>query len=142
MKRYMAYLTSLLVAVLAVLGFGWPSFIFADESTNPPAPSDQSVQERAVPPIEGVVVQGNQLKAMAGYVLEKGPSNQMTVRRKAGGTHPDHTLACGCKDGTGHCTIGWSDDTAICFSSEQTPCHGKCEWYYGPPSKVGKPQLR
>ena len=57
-----------------------------------PSPREQplttnEVQERAVPPnIEGAIMQGNQLKAAPGYVLEKGANNQLTVRRKAGGT--------------------------------------------------------
>lgn len=31
------------------IGFGWSSSVLADEPTSPPAPSDESVQERAVP---------------------------------------------------------------------------------------------
>ena len=105
-------------------------------------PPSGEVQERAVPPnLEGVMVQGNQLRAMPGYVLERGVGNQVVARHKAGGGQ-DKTLNCGCRGGEGECTIGWSEDQAFCFIRENNPCRGKCEWYYGPPSKVGPPSRR
>ena len=105
-------------------------------------PPSGEVQERAVPSnLEGVIVQGNQLRAMPGYVLERGVGNQVVARHKAGGGQ-DKTLNCGCRGGEGECTIGWSDDLAFCFIRENNPCRGKCEWYYGPPSKVGPPSRR
>ena len=32
--------------------------------------------------------------------------------------------------------MGWSENTVVCFASESKPCQGKCEWFYGPPSKA------
>lgn len=93
-------------------------------------------------PKEGLIVQGNKLKAMPGYVLKKGANNQVTARRRAGGDHPDHTLTCGCMGATGHCSVGWSDNQAWCFSSESKPCDGKCDWFVGPKTKAGKPEMR
>jgi len=105
-------------------------------------PPSGEVQERAVPPnLDGVMVQGNQIRAMPGYALEKGATNQVIVRHKSGGGQVK-TLNCGCMGQTGECSMGWSEDTAVCFASESKPCQGKCEWFYGPPSKVGPPSRR
>jgi hypothetical protein len=130
----------LTIALLGLMFSFGPSWVSADE---PKKEGASDVQERGVlPGAEGVIIQGNQLRAAPGYVLEKGGTNQVMVRKKAGTDHPDHSLTCGCQGGAGHCSVGWSGDHALCFSSENQPCQGKCEWRSGTPSKVGKPQMR
>jgi hypothetical protein len=50
MRRYSTIIGLIGSVVIACsLVFGWSSFVLADEPTTPQAPSDQSVQERAVP---------------------------------------------------------------------------------------------
>jgi hypothetical protein len=52
MRRQDAYVGLIRSTVLVfAIGFAWSSPVLADEPTSPPAPSDQSVQERAVPPV-------------------------------------------------------------------------------------------
>ncbi len=98
------------------------------------------VQERGVSPkIEGVIVQGDQLRAAPGYVLEKGANNQMMARHKAGGG-PTMSLNCGCVQGTGSChpTVsggfghGGPSDVAVCAKSPNGPCSGQCGWTWAP----------
>jgi hypothetical protein len=60
--------------VVCAIGFAWSSFALADEPTSSPAPSDQSVQERTVPP----VVEGEKAPPEAGDVQER------AVRRDQG----------------------------------------------------------
>ena len=104
--------------------------------------SSGDVQERGVPP-QGFIVQGDQLRAAPGYLLEKGANNQMTAKRKAGGAVTNETvMTCGCTSGTGMCMVVSKDDVAICSKYPQGPCNGKCEWSSGPPSKGGPPRGR
>lgn len=125
-----------LAVLLLVLASG--SFAFA-AGEPPPAPSGSGeVQERGVPSKE-VIVQGNQLRAAPGYVLEKADNNRMVARQKAGGGRM--TLDCGCQGGTGSCGMEVSGDVAICHRGAVNPCSGTCGWT-DVPSKVGKPQFR
>jgi hypothetical protein len=80
-------------------------------------------------PKQGVTVQGSQLKAMPGYVLEKRANNEMTARRRAGGGI-EITFTCGCANGTGECSGRTSDvgDIAVCSKSANAPCSGQCAW--------------
>lgn len=116
------------------------SFAYAAGGSSPPEapPVPGEVQERGVPSKQ-VIVQGNQLRAAPGYVLEKGDNNRMVARQKAGGGRM--TLDCGCQGGTGSCGMEVSGDVAICHRGAVNPCSGTCGWT-DVPSKVGKPQFR
>jgi hypothetical protein len=128
-----------LVVLLLVLANG--SFVYAAGGSSPSeaSPVPGEVQERGVPSKE-VIVQGNQLRAAPGYVLEKADKNRMVARQKAGGG-PKLTLDCGCQGGTGSCGMEVSGDVAICHRGAVNPCSGTCGWT-DVPSKVGKPQFR
>jgi hypothetical protein len=83
-------------------------------------------------PKRGATVQGNQLKVMPGYVLEKKPNNQMTARPRAGGGSVADLFEykCGCSTATGTCGIRVSTagDVATCAKNPDAPCSGRCEW--------------
>jgi len=114
--------------------------IYADASDAGPG----DVESRGVP-LQGAVVQGDQLRTSPGYILEKGTNNQMTVRSKAGGGS-DWTLNCGCVQGTGSCIptvsnsplgvpsgpTGLPQDVAVCAKSPNGPCTGQCGWTLAP----------
>jgi len=114
----------------------------ADPSSTDAMGTDPSeIQSRGVPSApQGVIIQGNQLKAAPGYVLEKGPNKQMTARPRAGGGR-SLTLDCGCQGGTGNCGLDVSGDVAICHRDSVQPCSGTCGWS-SLPSKVGPPGMR
>jgi hypothetical protein len=123
--------------IALAIGFTCSSFVLADE----PAGNPGDVKERGVPLApEGVILQGNQLRAAPGYVLEKGPNKQMTVRPRSGGGR-SLTLDCGCQGGTGNCGLDVSGDVAICHRDSVQPCSGTCGWS-SIPSKVGPPSMR
>jgi hypothetical protein len=80
------------------------------------------------PKIEGVVIQGNKIKALPGYTLQPGPNNQMIVRR-AGGGPLGHTFpGCGCKGGSGSCTISTDSGGTggSCYKRSTDTCNGQC----------------
>jgi hypothetical protein len=81
-------------------------------------------------PKRGATVQGNQLKVMSGYVLEKGTNNQMTARPKAGDLRDLFEYKCGCSTASGTCgiTLSTAGDVATCVKNANTPCTGRCEW--------------
>lgn len=85
---------------------------------------------------KGIVIQGNQLKAMPGYVLEKGPNKQMLARPAKGGL--GFGAECGCRDGTGMCDMAAQDDVAVCSKAPSAPCSGQCAWKLGPSVKLSK----
>jgi hypothetical protein len=85
---------------------------------------------KSVPPkLEGAVIQGKQLKASPGFVLQKGPKNQVMVRRAGGGpgglsaTH----VTCGCL-GEGTCTLEVGSGVAWCEKGPTGTCNGTCEF--------------
>jgi len=52
MRRHDAYARVIRSTVIVfAIGFAWSSFALAEEPTSSPAPAEQSVQERAVPPV-------------------------------------------------------------------------------------------
>ncbi len=99
------------------------------------------VQERAVPrkgapgsvapKMEGLIMEGNQVKAMPGYVLEKGPNNQVTARRAGGGSGGlgITTVMCVCKsiELGGTCTTDVIGGEAKCYKGSGN-CSGTCAW--------------
>ena len=82
----------------------------------------------AEPVDKAVVIQGNQLKAMPGYVLKKASNKRVLARPVGGGLGLDIGVDCVCSTGSGNCGIDRTDTTAICHSSASGPCSGKCEW--------------
>lgn len=98
------------------------------------APSED-VQDRAVPrtkvpggaapQTKGVVVEGNRLRALPGFVLESGPNNQVAVRR-AGGLGAT-TFQCSCS-GNGTCTSHVGPDTALCYKDTGDTCNSACQF--------------
>jgi hypothetical protein len=76
LQRHLA-LVSIGAIAMVVLVIGGVLLAYAADKPSPTEqpPASGDVQERGVPPrIDGVIVQGNQLKAAPGYVLEKGPN--------------------------------------------------------------------
>jgi hypothetical protein len=134
-----------------VLATGGLSFTHAADKPSPTEqpPATGDVQERGVP-LQGVIVQDNQLRAAPGFVLEKGANNQMMARQKAGGGD-SLLLSCGCVQGTGNCVPSISNtgfmtpsgptDVAVCAKSANGPCSGQCGWTVAP-MKVGPPRER
>lgn len=123
------------------------------DSGSPETPGDDpsGIQSRGVSPgRQGVIVQDDQLRAAPGYVLEKGPYNQMTAKQKAGGG-PSMSLNCGCVQGTGNCFPNVSNtgfgappgptDVAVCAKSPNGPCSGQCGWTWAP-TKAEPPRGR
>ena len=128
----------MLATLVGLMISSGPSWVLAGEQKKE---GSEDVKERGVSPTpQGVIMQGNQLKAAPGYVLEKGGGNQMIARQKAGGGRM-LTLDCGCQDGTGFCSLEVSGDVAICHRGASNPCSGTCGWT-DVPSKAGKPQFR
>lgn len=85
---------------------------------------------------KGLVIQGNQLKAMPGYVLEKGPNKRMLARPARGGL--GFGAECGCRDGTGMCDMAAQGDVAVCSKAPSAPCSGQCTWKLGPSTMLSK----
>lgn len=136
-------LFGVMLAMLVGLIFGpGPSMLFAEEQKKEGA---GEVQERAVPRLGGaavmtpkrggLVVQGNQLKAAPGYVLESGLNNQVTARRL--GVDGGITKECRCTGGTGNCGVATSGPVAVCSISPSGPCNGSCTWEDPIPSNGG-----
>ena len=102
------------------------------------APSG-GVEERAVPrtgpgksvppKLEGTVIQGKELKALPGFVLQKGPKNQVMARRAGGG--PGGLFAtnvtCECM-GEGTCRLIVTSSSAFCEKGAEGTCNGGCEF--------------
>lgn len=130
---------TMLVGLIVSAG---PNRVFAEE---PKKEAAGEVQERAVPRLGGVgvmtpktgglIVQGNQLKAAPGYVLEKGPNNQVSARRM--GVDGGITKECRCTGGTGNCGVATSGPIAVCSISPSGPCNGSCTWEDPIPSTGG-----
>jgi hypothetical protein len=128
------------IGITLSIGTTW---VWADEQTKEQA---GDVQERALPRMtvpgaavspnpQGAMIQGNQLKAAPGYVLEKGPKNQVAARKASGGGL-GITKECKCDGGTGNCGVSSTDTIAVCSVSPSGPCSGTCKWG-DPASKVG-----
>ena len=79
--------------VVCAIGFAWASFAVAEEPTNPPAPSDQSVQERAVP-----------RKGFGQEQHKPRTNNQVMMQQRAGGLGAAGD--CTCLKGSGGCALG------------------------------------
>ena len=86
--------------------------------------------------VKGIAIQGNQLKATPGYVLEKGPNKQVLARPARGGL--GFTANCGCSGGTGMCDMAAQDDVAVCSKAPSAPCSGQCTWKLGPSTMLSK----
>jgi len=82
----------------------------------------------AGPVSKAVVIQGNQLKAMPGYVLKKASNKRVLARPVGGGLGLEIGVDCVCSTGSGNCGIERTDTTAICHSSADQPCSGNCAW--------------
>ena len=76
--------------------------------------------------VQGATVQGAQLNAAPGYVLERGANNQVRSRPRTSGIDLD--FSCGCTGGTGECGVELSGDVAICHRASVSPCSGTCAW--------------
>ena len=154
MKRALTYLGCFSCSVLVVaIGFGWSPSVWADEPTKSSGPTDQDVQERAVPRMgdvpdaqfrqmqppsrtsQGFVRQGNSIVAQPGYVLEQGPNNQVTVRI-AGGSGAGQGAAglqCSCVHsniivGSETCTRTVIGNSATCTKGSGATCQDTCMW--------------
>jgi hypothetical protein len=113
-------------------------------STGETDPPSGNVQERTVPRMgpgrpggsapqkaEGVVMKGNRLEALPGYVLQKGPNNQVMARRAGGGPGGGlgaTTLACGCDTQDGTCTLLVQGGIATCDNTSGATCKGSCQF--------------
>jgi len=133
MKRKFSLGSVLLATLVGVMFCSGPSWVSAEEEKKEGA---GDVQERGMPRMaapggatsktEGVIVQGNQLKAAPGYVLEPGPKNQVTARRL--GVDGGITKECRCTGGSGNCGVATSGPVAVCSISPSGPCNGSCTW--------------
>lgn len=144
MDRYDGRVRFVLSAVaIGSLILGSSVAALADDQGSQSSPTDKEVQERAVPRTgtipgvavpkappkgEGAVVQGNQLKALPGYVLQPGPNNTVSARRAGGGGGLGLSVECICDGGTGNCSIGTSGPIATCTVQPNGPCNGTCKW--------------
>ena len=82
---------------------------------------------KSVPPkLEGAVIQGKQLKALPGFVLQKGPKNQVMARRGAGGLFATN-VTCECM-GEGTCRLIVTSGAAFCDKGTEGTCNGGCEF--------------
>jgi len=130
---------TLAILVGLMISFG-PSWVSAEEQKKEGA---GDVQERAVPRMGGagvltpktgaLIVQGNQIKAAPGYVLEKGRNNRVAARKAGGGI--ESAIDCKCEGGTGNCGLSHTDTIAVCSVSPSGPCSGTCKW--GDAVKIG-----
>jgi hypothetical protein len=77
---------------------------------------------------QSAIVQGDQLKASPGFVLEVQGDNQVSARRAAGGLGADGAWTCSCTGGGGSCDATSSGDIAVCHKSSSAPCLGTCGW--------------
>lgn len=137
----------MLATLVGVIISSGPSWVLADEQKKE---GSEDVKERAVPrtgrpgvvapKTGGLIVQGNQLKATPGYVLEKGPNNQVSARRL--GVDGGITKECRCTGGTGNCGVGTSGPIAVCSISPSGPCNGSCTWEDPIPSTGGAKALQ
>lgn len=142
------------LAVLTI-GFGCAALALADEGSAPSTPGDQGVEERAVPRIgspgglfpktgvaQGFVLQGSQIIAKPGYVLERRPDGSVVARQATGAYRGlSSKFECNCpntKDGRsqGTCEPSASGDIAVCSKSPGEPCRVDCGWKAGLTSPV------
>ncbi|HTN71142.1 MAG TPA: hypothetical protein VMO00_08630 [Methylomirabilota bacterium] len=79
---------------------------------------------------EGVTVQGNQIKTLPGYTLEKGPNNQLMARKAGGGLGA--IPGCGCVGGGGTCTVETSSSgtSGQCYKRKGDTCKGECTFSF------------
>jgi hypothetical protein len=80
----------------------------------------------ATPKLQGAVIEGGNLKALPGYELVPGPNQTMMIKAAGGGL--GHTFdGCGCKNGTGTCTVETTSPTsASCGKRSGDTCNGEC----------------
>jgi hypothetical protein len=110
---------------LAVL-FGSPAVSLAEP---PAAPRPQVALTQPPARMEGVVIQGNQIKALPGYVLQRGPNNSVTAMRSGGGSGAgETTLSCDCT-AAGTCTVHTTGGFASCAKRAGDTCSGSCDFY-------------
>lgn len=102
------------------------SFMVAAAADREPAEPGQPVP----PKLEGAVIQlGKQLKALPGFVLEKGPKKIQVKLRRAGGGPGGlgaTTLSCSCDTQDGSCTLMVQGGVATCDNSSGATCKGDC----------------
>jgi hypothetical protein len=130
------------VSLAVALGIGGSVSVWADEPTAPLGQTDKEVQERAVPragmpsPSEkqpqGMVLQGNRVQALPGYLLQQGSKNSVSARQAIGGIGVG-SATCGCAGdegglGTGSCYMDLKGGSALCSSDHEHPCNGRCTW--------------
>ena len=105
MRRHEAYIGVIRSTVVAVaIGFAWSPFALAEEPTSPPTPSDQSVQERAVPMQKSTFLSVPRLKGTRAPI----PSRGGTMNFSCGAT------SCTCR-GDRDCNDMFS--TTVCGGS-------------------------
>lgn len=90
-------------------------------------PTGGKTVARPAKPVGVTVRSKQQVKAKPGFVLERGPANQLMVRRAGGGGGLGSTANCTCSK-QGNCDWSASGDVAICSKSTNLPCNGSCEW--------------
>ncbi len=142
MNNRFTLLRVMLTMLVGLILSAGPNWVFAGEQTREGV---GDVKERAVPRMGaagalvpktgGLTVQGNQLKAAPGYVLEKGPNNQVSAKRL--GVDGGITKECRCTGGTGNCGVATSGPVAVCSISPSGPCNGSCTWEDPLPSTGG-----
>jgi hypothetical protein len=100
-----------------------------------------ATKDAVVQPVEGAVVEGNQIKALPGYTLEPGPKNQVMIRKSGSGPGGQgHTFpGCGCKGGDGTCTVETNSGGTggSCGKRADDTCTGTCTFNTGGPVPTG-----
>jgi hypothetical protein len=101
----------------------------------PPTAKEAPPRDPAPQSREGVVIQGNQLRAQPGYILQAGPNNQVTARKAGGGPGGlGASASCGCDAGQGTCTLTVTGGTATCWKDSGNTCNGYCNFTTTQPS--------
>jgi hypothetical protein len=92
--------------------------------------------------LRGVNIRGDQVNALPGYVLERGPGkNQVSARRAGSPGGVGAKLDCVCVGQHGVCDASASGDVAVCTKSPTAPCSGSCTFKAGVTSG-SRPLLR
>ena len=125
MVRRSAAIASLVVLACSSLAWAEPPELAQAERVI--QKNQQVVPATVAPKLEGAVIQGGNLKALPGYELVPGPNQTMMIRKAAGGGLGHTFDGCGCKNGTGTCTVETTSPTsASCGKRSGDTCSGEC----------------
>ena len=103
------------------------AFAALDQAQAQAPPTGGKTVVRLAKPVGVTVRSKQQVKVKPGFVLERGPSNELMVRRAGGAGGLGATANCTCSK-QGNCTWSASGDVAVCHKSTDLPCNGSCEW--------------